>query len=55
MDVEEEEIQVKEVEREVVTEVTVQQVKSSYRYQGQGMGFEKGEVSGCGQLVSGCG
>lgn len=44
---EEEEIQVKEVEREVVTEVTVQQVKSAYRYQGQGMGFEKGEVSGC--------
>ncbi len=51
MDVEEEEIQVKEVEREVVTEVTVQQVKSAYRYQGQGMGFEKGEVSGSGQLV----
>ena len=44
MEVEEEELQVKEVEREIVTEVTVQQVKSQYRYQGQGMGFQKGEV-----------
>lgn len=42
---EEEEIQVKEVEKEVVTEVTVPQVKSLYRYKGQGMGIEKGEVS----------
>ena len=41
---EEEELQLKEVEREVVTEVMVPQVKTLYRYQGQGMGFEKGEV-----------
>ena len=54
MDVEEEEIQVKEVEKEVVTEVTVQQVRSRYPYQGQGMGFEKGEVSGCGQWKGAC-
>jgi len=39
-----EELQTKEVEKEVTTEVTVQQVKASYKYQGQGMGFEKGEV-----------
>ena len=37
-------MQVKEVEREVVTEVKHPQVKTLYRYQGQGMGFEKGEV-----------
>ena len=41
---EEEEIQVKEVEREVTTEVSMPQVKTLFRYQGQGMGFEKGEV-----------
>lgn len=42
---EEEEMQEKEVEREIVTEVTMPRVKSLYRYKGQGMGFEKGEVS----------
>ena len=28
-----------------MTEVTMARVKSLYRYKGQGMGFEKGEVS----------
>ncbi len=42
---EEEELQPKEVEREVVVEVKVPQVKTLYPYKGQGMGFEKGEVS----------
>ena len=37
-------MQEKEVEREIVTEVTMPRVKSLYRYKGQGMGFEKGEV-----------
>ncbi len=45
IEVEEEELQSKEVEREVVTEVKVPQVKTLFRYKGQGMGFEKGEVS----------
>ena len=39
-------MQEKEVEREIVTEVTMPRVKSLYRYKGQGMGFEKGEVRG---------
>lgn len=42
---EEEELQPKEVEREVTVEVKVPQVKTLYPYKGQGMGFEKGEVS----------
>ena len=37
-------MQLKEVEKEIVTEVTMPRVKSLYRYKGQGMGFEKGEV-----------
>lgn len=44
MEYEEEELQPKEVEKEVVTEELVPQVKTLYRYQGQGMGFEKGEL-----------
>ena len=36
-------MEVREVEREVSEEVAVPQVKSLYRYQGQGMGFAKGE------------
>ena len=43
---EEEEIQVKEVEKEFSTEISMPQVKTLYKYNGQGMGFEKGEVSG---------
>ena len=42
---EEEELQAQQVERDVVTEVMMPQVKTLYRYQGQGMGFAKGEVS----------
>lgn len=41
---EEEEIQVKEVEREVMTEISMPQVKTLFKYKGQGMGFDKGEV-----------
>jgi hypothetical protein len=41
---EEEEIQVKEVEKEVVTEISMPQVRALYKYKGQGMGFDKGEV-----------
>lgn len=40
-----EEMQLKEVEKEITTEVMMPRVKSLYRYKGQGMGFEKGEVS----------
>ena len=36
-------MQTREVEREVSEEVVVPQVKTLYRYQGQGMGFAKGE------------
>ena len=36
-------MEMREVEREVSEEVAVPQVKSLYRYQGQGMGFAKGE------------
>ena len=39
-----EEMQVKEVEREVITEISMPQVKTLYKYKGQGMGFDKGEV-----------
>ena len=39
----EEKLQAHEVEHDVMTEVTVPQVKTLFRYQGQGMGFEKGE------------
>ena len=42
---EEEEIQVKEVEKDVVTEISMPQVRTLYKYKGQGMGFDKGEVS----------
>lgn len=49
MEVEEEELQLKEVEKEVVTEVKVPQVKSIFAYTGdKGMKFEKGEVGGVG-------
>ena len=34
----------KEVESDVVTEVSMPQVKTLFKYKGQGMGFEKGEV-----------
>ena len=45
MEVEEEELQQKEVEKEVVTEVKVPQVKALYAYTGEkGLKFEKGEV-----------
>jgi len=44
MEVEEEEMQAQQVERDVVTEVMMPQVKTLYRYQGQGMGFAKGEL-----------
>ena len=44
MEFEEEEIQVKEVEREVTTEISMPQVKALFKYKGQGMGFDKGEV-----------
>ena len=44
MDYEVEETQVKEVEKEVTTEISMPQVKTLYKYKGQGMGFEKGEV-----------
>ena len=40
----EEVIQEREVEEEVVQEIRVPQVKALYRYKGQGMGIEKGEV-----------
>ena len=45
MEYEEEGLQAREVEHDVVTGVTVPQVKTLFRYQGQGLGFEKGEVS----------
>lgn len=35
----------KEVEKDVVTEISMPQVRTLYKYKGQGMGFEKGEVS----------
>lgn len=35
----------KEVEKEVVTEISMPQVKTLFKYKGQGMGFDKGEVS----------
>lgn len=41
---ESEEFETKEVEREVGEEVAIPQVKTMYRYQGQGMGFAKGEI-----------
>ena len=45
VEVEEEELQQKEVEKEVVTEVKVPQVKALYAYTGdKGLKFEKGEV-----------
>lgn len=45
VEVEEEELQPKEVEKEVVTEVKVPQVKAMFAYTGEkGMKFEKGEV-----------
>lgn len=45
VEVEEEEMQEQEVVKEVVEERTIPRVKTLYRHQGQGMGFEKGEVS----------
>ena len=44
MEYESEEFETKEVERDVEEEVIVPQVKTMYRYQGQGMGFTKGEI-----------
>ena len=45
VEVEEEELQPKEVEKEVVSEVKVPQVKAMYSYTGdKGLKFEKGEV-----------
>lgn len=38
-------MQQQEVEKEVEEEQVIPRVKSQYKYQGQGMGFEKGEVS----------
>ncbi len=44
MEYEEEEMEVKEVEKEITTEVNVAQVRTLFKYKGQGMGFDKGEV-----------
>ena len=44
MEYESEEFETKEVEREVEEEVDIPQVKAMYSYQGQGMGFAKGEL-----------
>ena len=45
VEVEEEVMQKQEMEKEVVEERLVPRVKTLYRHQGQGMGFDKGEVS----------
>ena len=45
VEVEVEEMQQREVEKEVAEEKLVPRVRAIYKYQGQGMGFEKGEVS----------
>ena len=42
VEVEEEEMQKQEVEKEVIEERLIPRVKTLYRHQGQGMGFEKG-------------
>lgn len=47
VEVEEEVMQKQEVEKEVVEEKMIPRVKTMYRHQGQGMGFDKGEVSSC--------
>ena len=44
MEYESEEFETKEVMREVEEEVMIPQVKTLYRYQGQGMGFARGEI-----------
>ena len=44
MEYESEEFETREMEREVEEEVAIPQVKTLYRYQGQGMGFSKGEI-----------
>lgn len=44
VEVEVEEMQQREVERDVVEEKLVPRVRAVFKYQGQGMGFEKGEV-----------
>ena len=44
MEYEEEVVQEREVEEDVIQEVRVPQVRALYRYKGQGMGIEKGEV-----------
>ena len=41
---ESEEFETKEVMKEVEEEVMIPQVKTLYRYQGQGMGFARGEI-----------
>lgn len=44
IEVEEEVMEKQEVEKEVVEERLIPRVKTLYRHQGQGMGFDKGEV-----------
>ena len=44
MEYESEEFETREVEKDVEEEVAIPQVKTLYRYQGQGMGFAKGEL-----------
>ena len=44
MEYESEEFETKEVMKEVEEEVMIPQVKTLYRYQGQRMGFARGEI-----------
>ena len=44
VEIEVEEMQQCEVDKEIVEEKLVPRVRAIYKYQGQGMGFEKGEV-----------
>ena len=44
IEIEKEIMEKREVEREVEEEKSVPRVKTIYKHQGQGMGFEKGEV-----------
>lgn len=44
VEVEKEIMEKREVEKEVEEEKSVPRVKTIYKHQGQGMGFEKGEV-----------
>lgn len=54
VEVEVEEMQQREVEKEVVEEKLVPRVRAIYKYQGQGMGFEKGEVRHIGFAATTC-